>query len=186
MKRGPPGVREAGLTLFPFDPGGGRPKLAVMRLWTRIVLCVLLAEILGSLGGILTAGSVGDWYASLQPPPGTPPNAVFGPVWGTLYALIGLAFALVWHHSPAGPEKRRAFAWFAVQAVLNLAWTPVFFGAHRLGLALGVILALLIAIALTLRSFRNLHPPAGWLLVPYFLWVAYATYLNAGFFLLNR
>jgi benzodiazapine receptor len=157
-----------------------------MRLWTKIVLCVLLAEILGGLGGIVTAGSVGDWYATLQRPPGTPPNAVFGPVWGALYALIGLSFALVWHYAPAGPRKLRAFALFAAQAVLNLAWTPVFFGAHRLGLSLAVILALLVAIALTLRAFGRLHRPAGWLLVPYGLWVAYASYLNAGFFFLNR
>jgi benzodiazapine receptor len=157
-----------------------------MRLWTKIVLCVLLAEILGSLGGIVTAWSLGDWYASLQRPPGTPPNAVFGPVWSMLYALIGLAFALVWHHAPAGPGKRRAFAFFAAQAVLNLAWTPIFFGAHRFGLSLGVILALLVVIALTWRAFRKLHRTAGWLLVPYGLWVAYASYLNAGFFYLNR
>ena len=157
-----------------------------MHLWIRIALCVIVAEILGGLGGIVTAGSVGGWYASLQPPPGTPPNAVFGPVWGTLYALIGLAFALVWHHAPAGPEKRRAFRWFAVQSVLNLVWTPVFFGAHQLGLSLLVILSLFVTIAITIHFFRKIHRFAGWLLVPYLLWVAYASYLNAGFLFLNR
>lgn len=157
-----------------------------MRLWAKIILCILLAEILGSLGGFVTAGSVGDWYATLQRPPGTPSNAIFGPVWGILYALIGLAFALVWHRTPGGLEKRRAFTWFTLQAILNLAWTPIFFGAHRLGLSLAVILALLVAITLTIRSFHKLHRPAGLLLVPYFLWVAYASYLNAGFFWLNR
>lgn len=157
----------------------------MMRLWAKVVVCILVAEILGGLGGVITAGSVGDWYAALRPPPGTPPNAVFGPVWGVLYALIGLAFAFVWHHAPAGPDRRRAFAWFFVQAIFNLAWTPVFFGAHQTGLALVVILALLVALGFTIRSFRKLHRPAGWLLVPYLFWVAYATYLNAGFYFLN-
>ena len=156
-----------------------------MRLWAKILVSVVLAELLGSLGGFITAASIGDWYASLQAPPGTPPNAVFGPVWGLLYAFIGLSFALIWHHAPPGERKRRAFVWFITQAILNLAWTPAFFGAHQIGLALAVILALLVAIALTIRSFLPLHRASGLLLVPYFLWVAYATYLNAGFFLLN-
>lgn len=160
--------------------------MASMQLWTKIVICVLLAEVLGSLGGVITAQSVGDWYAALEPPPGTPPNAVFGPVWGTLYALIGVSLALFWHRAPAGAEKRAGFVWFTVQAILNLAWTPAFFGAHQLAIALVVILALLVAIGFTIRTFGRLHRPAAGLLVPYLLWVAYASYLNAGFLFLNR
>ncbi len=160
--------------------------MRLMPLWTKIVVCVVVAEVLGGLGGWITAGSIGDWYAALETPPGTPPNAVFGPVWGTLYALIGLSLALFWHRAPGGADKRRGFACFTVQALLNLAWTPVFFGAHQLGLALAVILALLVTIALTIGGFWKLHRPAAILLVPYLLWVGYASYLNAGFLVLNR
>lgn len=156
-----------------------------MTLRTKIIVCVIVAEVLGSIGGLVTAGSVGGWYAALDAPPGTPPNAVFGPVWALLYALIGLSLALFWHKAPAGTEKQLGFAWFSVQAILNLLWSPVFFGAQRLGLSLVVILALLAAIFLTLRAFLKLQRTAGLLLVPYLLWVAYASYLNAGFFFLN-
>ncbi len=156
-----------------------------MPLWLKIVLSVLVMEILGGLGGFVTASSIGTWYAGLERPPGNPPNAVFGPVWTLLYALMGIAFALIWHRAPAGPAKRRALAAFAVQLVLNLAWTPVFFGLHQLAAALAVIGLLLLAILVTLFRFFPLDRTAGILLVPYLLWVGYATYLNAGFLVLN-
>lgn len=75
--------------------------MEIRRLWIRIVLCVLLAEILGSLGCNIIAGSIGGWPVTLQLTPGTPPNAVLGPVWGSLWAMIGLAFALGWNYAPA-------------------------------------------------------------------------------------
>jgi benzodiazapine receptor len=157
-----------------------------MPLWVKIVLSVVVVEILGGLGGFITASSIGSWYAALERPPGTPSNAVFGPVWTVLYALLGIAFALIWHRAPAGPAKRRALTAFFIQFALNLAWTPVFFGAHQLAAALGVIVLLIIAIGITIVRFRPLDRVAAGLLVPYLLWVCYATYLNAGFVVLNR
>jgi translocator protein len=157
-----------------------------MPLWLKIVLSIVVAEILGGLGGFITASSIGSWYAALERPPGTPPNAVFGPVWTVLYAMMGIAFALAWHRAPAGPVKRRALAVFFIQLVLNLAWTPVFFGAHQLAAALAVIVLLILAIVVTIVRFRPLDKLAAALLVPYLLRVAYATYLNAGFMALNR
>lgn len=157
-----------------------------MPLWLRILLSVVVVEILGNASGLITLGAIGGWYETLTRPPGTPPNAVFGPVWSILYAMIGVSLALLWHRAPAGPEKNAALIRFAIQFALNLAWTPLFFGAHQLGLALLVILALLIAIAETIRRFLPLDRLAGGLLLPYLLWVAYAGYLNAGFWWLNR
>lgn len=157
-----------------------------MPLWLKIILCILAAELLGGLGGFVTASSIGDWYAGLVKPPGTPPNWIFGPVWTALYAMIGSSLALVWHRPAAGPAKRGALTWFAIQFALNLAWTPVFFGAHRLFVALVVISALLVAIAVTIRKFRPISPLASRLLVPYAVWVSYATWLNAGYWWLNR
>ncbi|MCW1922412.1 tryptophan-rich sensory protein [Luteolibacter arcticus] len=157
-----------------------------MPLWVKIVLSIVVMEILGGVGGFVTASSIGSWYAALERPPGTPPNAVFGPVWTVLYAFMGIAFALVWHRAPAGPAKRTALTAFFIQLLLNLVWTPIFFGAHQLAAALVVIALLIVAIIVTIVRFRPLDRLAAALLVPYLLWVCYATYLNAGFFVLNR
>lgn len=125
-----------------------------MKLWQEATIAAVAMVALGSIGGIVTAGSVGGWYAELDHPPGVPPNWVFGPVWTLLYAMIGISFARFRRRVEPGPAKRRALAWFFVQLVLNLVWTPIFFGAHRLGFALIVIGALLIAILVTLVLFR--------------------------------
>ncbi len=156
-----------------------------MPLFARILICVVVIELLGFASGFSTFSSIKTWYADLEKPPGTPPNWLFGPAWTTLYALIGVAVALVWHKVEPGPQKKRALGWFTVQMVLNLLWTPVFFGMHRIGAALVVIIALWLTIVFTIIAFRKLNPVAGWLLVPYLLWVSYATYLNAGQFVLN-
>lgn len=157
-----------------------------MPLWLKILICIIAAEILGGLGGFLTASSIGTWYADLNRPPGTPPNWVFGPVWTALYAMMGTAFALAWHRGDPGPDKKSALTWFGIQLVLNLVWTPAFFGLHQMLVALVIILALLVAIVITIRKFRPISQPAAWLLVPYAFWVSYATWLNAGYWWLNR
>ena len=157
-----------------------------MHLWLKIVICVFVVEGLGIASGLLTASSIPTWYASLDRPPGNPPNWVFGPVWTGLYAMIGAAWALVWHLGDTTPGRTSALAWFGVQLLLNLVWTPVFFGANQIAAALAVIVALLVAIGLTIGKFHRLNRPAAMLLAPYFCWVGYATYLNAGYLVLNR
>ena len=157
-----------------------------MPFWIKCLLCIVGIELLGFLSGWSTASSIRGWYDGLVKPPGTPPNWVFGPVWTLLYAAMGVALARVLHHVPKGRGKRKALAWFGVQLFLNLVWTPVFFGAHMPGASLVIIAALLVAIVLTIRAFHPLDRPAAVLLAPYLAWVGYATYLNAGFLLLNR
>ena len=156
-----------------------------MKLWLKILLCILVVNLLGGVGAFFTMDSLKDWYASLAKPPGVPPNSVFGPVWTVLYAMMGTSFALVWHRVPSGPSKRAALRTFLAQFLLNLAWTPLFFGAHLTGVALVVIVALWIMILLTILKFRSLDSLAALLLVPYLIWVSYATYLNAGYLVLN-
>jgi len=156
-----------------------------MRLLLKILLCILIIEILGGLSGFLTVNSIKDWYSTLNQPPGTPPNWIFGPVWTLLYALIGIAVARIWHAPPQPPVRRTALLYFFLQMLLNLAWTPVFFGAHQIGAALFIIITLLIAIAFTIFLFHKVDKPAAALLIPYFLWVSYATYLNVGYLALN-
>jgi benzodiazapine receptor len=97
--------------------------------------------------------------------------------------MIGTSFALTWHQGHLG--KTRPSFFFVLQFLLNLAWTPVFFGAQQIGTALLIIILLWLAIAATIREFARLSKPAAYLLIPYLIWVSYATYLNGGHFYLN-
>jgi len=150
------------------------------------ILWVLGVVLLGGLGGVLVGGSGGGWYESLRRPVGTPPDWVFGPVWTVLYVMMGISLALLWARGGPARERRVALLWFAVQLALNLAWTPIFFGAQMLGWALVVIVCLWGAIGAAVWAARGVDRVASWLLVPYWIWVSYATYLNAGFWLLDR
>jgi translocator protein len=150
----------------------------------KIILCIVIMEVLGGLGAFLTSGSISSWYSTLVRPPGTPPNWVFGPVWSTLYAMIGISFALIWQQGGLG--KNRLTFFFFAQLFLNLIWTPVFFGAHLIVPALIVIILMWLFIALTIRAFAKVSKPAAYLLIPYLLWVSYATYLNVGYAVLNQ
>lgn len=116
----------------------------------------------------------GAWYASLAKPEWNPPSWIFGPVWSVLYLSMAVAAWLVWRKGGQGHALRL----YIVQLALNAAWTPVFFGAHQLGAALLVILALWLAILLTLRAFWRISMPAGLLFVPYLAWVSFASFLN--------
>lgn len=148
--------------------------------WLGFVgLCLLVAV----ADGAVTASSVHGWYTSLRPAPGTPPGWVFGPVWTVLYVLIGSAAWLVWRRPVAA--ARSALLLWGWQLLLNAAWTPAFFGLHSPALALGVIVALLVLIGLTVRAFARVAPAAAALMLPYVVWTCYATYLNAAVLWLN-
>jgi uncharacterized protein YbjT (DUF2867 family)/tryptophan-rich sensory protein len=153
--------------------------------WVSLVL--LLAVVFGSAGvaGSSTSGSIANgWYSSLEKPVWTPPNWVFGPAWTVLYVMMAAAAWLVWRRRPwarVGP----ALGLFSLQLMLNILWTPLFFGLQRPGLALVDILLLWLAIAMTVVAFRRIRPLAGWMLVPYLLWVTFATALNLAIWRLN-
>ncbi|MEM1158282.1 MAG: TspO/MBR family protein [Verrucomicrobiota bacterium] len=157
-----------------------------MAFWKKALICIVAIELLGNASGLVTFFSIKDWYASLVRPAGTPPNGAFGPVWALLYAMMGYALARVWQVASDVQLKQRAYQWFGIQMFFNVLWTPVFFGLHRMDLALVVIGFLLISIGFTITFFRPLDRLAAWLLVPYFAWVAYAAYLNVGFWWLNK
>lgn len=123
----------------------------------------------------------GAWYAGLQKPAWNPPAWLFGPVWTLLYVLMAVAAWLVWKRVGFG----RPLVLYLVQLVLNAVWTPIFFGAHALVPALGVIVALWVTILLTLLSFRRVNSVAGGLFVPYLAWVTFATCLNFTLWRLN-
>ena len=152
----------------------------------HFLAAILLIEGVGAGIGIVTAGQISGWYETLTEPPGTPPNWVFGPVWTVLYAMIAISGVMFWIRSAGEPVRKTGTWWFFVQLLLNFAWTPAFFGAQQLGVALAIILALNVTIWLTIRAFSQVSRVAAWLLVPYAIWVGYATYLNTGFFWLTR
>ena len=126
-----------------------------------------------------------DWFRALRAPPLNPPGWLFAPVWTLLYASIGIAAWLLWRRAPWA-QARAPWVAFAAQLALNAAWTPLFFARHRPDVALACILALDLAIAACIVSWSRHRRSAAMLLVPYALWVAFATYLNAGFWWLNR
>lgn len=145
-----------------------------------------LALLVWAANGAITAGSVRGWYASLAAPPGTPPNWLFAPVWTTIYPVMGVAAWLVWRRVDVGADRKRAaLRMWGWQLLVNSLWSPAFFGLHQLGLSLVVIGLLLVAVLLTIRRFAPIQPIAAAMLAPYAVWVAYATYLNAGFWWLN-
>ena len=168
-------------------PSGPPGRTAsVLMLVALVGLCLLT----GAAGGAVTAGSIAPWYRTLVRPPGTPADWLFGPVWTVLYVMMGSAAWLVWRHVGAGgTERRRAYDALMLwgwQLAVNALWPAVFFGLHAPAAGLLVILVLLALIVLTIRSFARIDRPAAALLVPYLGWSAYATYLNAGFWWLNR
>jgi benzodiazapine receptor len=144
----------------------------------------LSAGLIGSLA--VTREGFSSWYTAIAKPGFTPPGWVFGPVWTILYLLMGVAAFLVWRRGLGSQAVKAALIWFLVQLVLNASWTPIFFGLHRIGLALLVVVALWAAIAVTMVYFFRVSTWAGWLLVPYLLWVSFATILNASIWQLNR
>lgn len=134
--------------------------------------------IVGSLMGYLSnSGFSNDWYAPLQKPSFQPPGWMFGVVWTILYAMLGLALALVLQEPPS--KQRRDALWlFGGQLGLNFAWSPVFFGLHMIDVALIIIVVMLVMALTTARYFRRLSGLAGWLMLPYLLWLCLATALN--------
>ncbi len=131
---------------------------------------------------LLSVGSMpGTWYEDLHKPSWNPPAWLFGPAWTLLYTLMAVAAWLVWKRVGFS----RPLVLYFVQLALNAAWTPIFFGAHQLGWALIEIVVMWVTILLTLLSFRRVNPTAGWLFVPYLVWVSFATCLNFTLWRLN-
>ena len=150
-----------------------------------LLLAIVICEGVGAVAGFATQSSVNTWYPALTKPFFTPPDWLFAPVWITLYALMGVAAWLVWRQGGQRPVVRTALGWFALQLVLNGAWSFAFFGAQSPGGGLAVIALLWAALVVTTQRFFQLHRGAGGLLVPYLAWVTYAAALNAAIWWLN-
>ena len=139
----------------------------------------------GGIGSIFTSAAIPTWYASLTKPAFTPPNGVFGPVWSTLYLLMGISLFLVWRMGSSIPGVSIALAFFWSQLLLNTLWSISFFGLRSPLLGLLNIALLWGLILITLILFLRVNRPAGLLLLPYLLWVSYASALNLAIWKLN-
>lgn len=148
--------------------------------WRKIALITVpLIVLAGSASGYLSnSGYENDWFAGLLKPPFMPPSWAFPVAWTTLYVLMGLSLAMILA-APESPSRRTGLILFFVQLALNFAWSPIFFGAHDIKLGEIIILAMLVFALAAAGIFRRIRPLAGWLLVPYLLWLCFAWALNS-------
>ncbi len=151
----------------------------------KVFITITATLLLGSTSGLITAGAVEGWYTEIEKPSFNPPNTVFGPVWTVLYILMGFAAGLIWSNGTEDPNVRRGLALYGVQLLLNVLWSLFFFGLKSPGLALVDITLLLITIILCIRAFHPIDRWAAYLMVPYLLWVSFASVLNAAIWVLN-
>ncbi|WP_322966191.1 TspO/MBR family protein [Sphingomonas fuzhouensis] len=153
----------------------GQLRMSFLR-WAIVIVPLIL--LLGFASGrSVPSGAENSWYRALAKPELTPPGWVFPVAWTTLYILIGLALAMI-VHARGAKGRGVAIGLFAVQFALNLAWTPLFFGAHRVGMALVVIVAILLLSIVTTVAFSRIRKGAAWLMVPYLVWLSFAGVLN--------
>jgi len=148
----------------------------------KILVTIVFIVACVALGALSGASNVpGEWYQSLDKPFFNPPGWIFAPVWTVLYVMIGVTLSAIWFEE----DNRRLLVLFAIQAALNLLWSPAFFGLQSPVLGLVIIVPLLVTILMFIAAGWQKNRTAAWLFVPYALWVAFATVLNLSIVLLN-
>jgi benzodiazapine receptor len=150
----------------------------------KLVISIILPLSAGAIAGMFTARAIPEWYTSLNQPSFNPPDWIFGPVWTTLYIIMGISFFLIWKLA-AGKERNQAIGIFLLQLLLNFGWSFFFFYFNMIGLALIEIILLWSTIIFMLVRFYKLRPLAAYLNIPYLFWVTFAMVLNAAYYWLN-
>ena len=153
--------------------------------WPLLLICIAIPLVSGSLSGLAIADNISTWYSTLNKPSFNPPNYLFGPVWSVLYILMGIGLYLILQ-TPKSAMRNKSIMLFAVQLILNLSWSFVFFNAQSPLTALIIIGILWIAILMMMIYFHTVSPIASYLQIPYLLWVSFASVLNAAIWLLNK
>lgn len=152
----------------------------------QIILWIVISLLSGFIGSYFTISAIPTWYAQLHKPVFNPPNWVFGPVWTTLYIMMGTAMGLVSVQKiKKKMSKKPAYVAFGLQLLFNCLWSIVFFGLKLPALALLGIALLWVAIATTIKVFYPINRIAAYLMIPYLLWVSFASLLNLMIVLLN-
>ncbi|MDQ3193550.1 MAG: tryptophan-rich sensory protein [Bacteroidota bacterium] len=151
----------------------------------RLIICIFICQLAGVIGMILTMDSQSGWYASLNKPSFNPPDWLIAPVWVVLYLLMGISLFLIWKEGLKNKEVKTAFILFIIQLIFNVLWPVVFFGGHSIPGGLIVLIILWLLILITIIKFKNISRTAAILLIPYLLWVSFATLLNFFIYKLN-
>lgn len=149
------------------------------------IICLAIPLAIGTIGGLFTMESVKTWYTTLNKPSFNPPNWIFGPVWTTLYIIMGISSYLIWQRRKIVIGYSWAIGVYLLQLLLNLMWSYLFFYKHQIGFALIEIGILLLAIIINSFIFYRIHKTAGLLFIPYILWVSFASYLTYSIYILN-
>lgn len=150
----------------------------------KLIASLLLCQLAGFVGSLFTTPAIPTWYKTLNKPFFTPPNWIFSPVWISLFVLMGISLFLVWRRQ-GHPRFKTALTFFSLQLVLNVLWSVAFFGLRSPLLGFIDIVLLWLAIFLTIQNFLKISKLAGGLLLPYLLWVSFATLLNFSLWVLN-
>lgn len=155
-----------------------------MKNFLKLIGSIFICFLPGIIGGFFTANNLYPWYDTLIKPSFNPPSWVFSSVWSTLYTLMGISLFLVLKAEDSS-DKKQGLMFFAVQLVLNGLWSIVFFGLHQILWAFIIIILLLLFIILSIWKFYRISKPAAYILIPYLLWVSFATILNYSLYNLN-
>lgn len=148
----------------------------------KLLLSIIICQLAGVVGAIFTTPQIKGWYSGLNKPSFNPPSWIFGPVWTTLFILMGVSLYLVWIK---GDKTIKARNMFALQLVLNMFWSIIFFHYQSPGIAFAELILLWLVIILTIIKFYKFSKPAAYLLFPYILWVSFAGVLNYFIWILN-
>lgn len=151
----------------------------------KLILSIVGCELVGILATPFTISAIPTWYIGLNKPPFSPPNWIFGPVWMVLYLLMGISVFLIWQKGLQKKRVKKSLLYFLFQLFFNFLWSLLFFGLHSPVFGLGDIIILFSLILLTITSFYKLSTVAAYLLIPYILWVGFATMLNFSIVILN-
>ncbi|MCX8202360.1 MAG: tryptophan-rich sensory protein [Candidatus Micrarchaeota archaeon] len=155
-----------------------------MENYLKLVIAILIPFCAGAVGSYFTFPEIDSWYQLLAKPSFNPPNWIFGPVWSFLYLLIGISFYLIWKEKEIS-KNLSIYKYFFIQLVLNTSWSLVFFGLKNIFFALLLIIVLWFSILLTILSFYKVSRISAYLLIPYLIWVSFATILNYYVYILN-
>lgn len=156
--------------------------------YIKLIISIVASLLAGVIGSGFTSSSIPTWYALLNKPAFNPPNWIFGPVWTTLYILMGISLYLIWNSKKSNTNKKYykiGIKLFILQLVLNALWSILFFGLQSPFFALLEIILLWISILMTMYYFSKISKTAMYLLVPYLLWVSFASILNLAIYLIN-
>ncbi|MFC1767298.1 TspO/MBR family protein [Candidatus Margulisiibacteriota bacterium] len=151
----------------------------------KLIFAVFICHLAGMIGSLATYQAIPTWYAFLNKPVFNPPNWIFAPVWLTLYTVMGIAAFIIWEKGLENEGVRKALTIFGIQLILNSIWSIIFFGLHLPLFAFIEIVIMWIFILLTIIYFYRISKTAGLILIPYILWVSFASVLNLSIALLN-